>query len=352
MPIFAASAASGRSDDCGLVALGRSFARRAVCPRFRAACVALGQRPRQPTAWLLAAALTLVVLPLGGCLSFHPDRLPGTPTDATFVRVGDVDVHYVATPAAEGQPTVVLLHGFGASTNEWRDVRPGLEAAGIGVVALDLKGHGWTTRPEGDYSIRAHAALALGAIDALPIRDFVLIGHSWGSAVALAVALEAPDRVRALVLYNGMFFQDQQPTIFHWSRLGGMGELMFGVFYTERLGEKLEQSVYDPDLATEAAVDRVEELWTRPGARAAALATVRAMDFEALEPRWGDVKQPVMLLWGREDRITPLHYGERLYKALPNARLEVIPQCGHAPMLEATRITLARILGFLREVLQ
>ena len=53
-----------------------------------------------------------------------------------------------------------------------------------------------------------------------------------------------------------------------------------------------------------------------------------------LEARYREVKAPTLLLWGREDRVTPLRFGERLLSELPDARLEVFPRCGHLPMVE------------------
>ncbi|MBW2529602.1 MAG: alpha/beta hydrolase, partial [Deltaproteobacteria bacterium] len=182
------------------------------------------------------------------------------------------------------------------------------------------------------------------------IYRFALVGHSWGSAVSLAVAMAAPERVTRVALYNGMFFTDQQPTIFHWARVPGMGELIYGVFYPDRQDEKLSFAFYDPDrYVDEATVEDVERLMDKPGTLAAALASVRAMEFGPLEARYGTVQQPVLLLWGREDNVTPLGYGERLLGRLPNARLVVYPRCGHLPMLEAAGASTQELLRFLKE---
>jgi pimeloyl-ACP methyl ester carboxylesterase len=297
----------------------------------------------------LPSLLILICLP--GCLSFYPERQPDTPAEARFVAVQDAELHYEDSKHGQslnqtGRPVVVLLHGFGSSTHEWRHVRPKLEAAGYRVVAVDLKGHGWSTRPAGDYSIEAHATLVLEALDQLKVERFYLLGHSWGSAVALATALKAPERVERIALFNGMFFDDQQPTLFHWSRVPGVGELLIGAFFTERLHEKMEHSVYDPDVIELAAVERVEEQWNRPGARAAALATIRAIDYQSLEAGYENIKARVLLVWGREDHVTPLVYGERMLKLLPNARLQVIPQCGHAPAAEAAALATGYVTRF------
>ena len=296
--------------------------------------------------------LSVAVL-LTGCLSFHPAPLPGEPEQANFAQVDDTRVHYLdEAPAPQyagpARGTLVLVHGFGASVNEWRIVIPELTAQGYRVIALDLRGHGWSTRPDGDYSIAGQTRLILDLLDQVGVQRFSIIGHSWGSAVSLGVVNQAPERVERVVLYNGMFFQDHRPTLFSWSRIPGLGEFIFGVIYPERRDERLSWAFYDPErYVTESVVEEVEAYLERPGTNAATLAGIRAMDFSELETTYRSVEQPVLLIWGREDELTPLEWGERLSNELPNARIMVVPLCGHLPMLEAPSATTNAILRFL-----
>ena len=141
-------------------------------------------------------ATIVAALALAGCPSYHAGRLPGTPTNATFVDVDGVSVHY----QDQGQgPAVVLIHGYGASLASWAGVAPVL-ATTHRVIAVDLKGFGWTTRPEGDYSPAAQAALVWHVLDKLGVADVAIVGHSWGSSVALAMAVAHPERTRGLRL--------------------------------------------------------------------------------------------------------------------------------------------------------
>lgn len=300
--------------------------------------------------WLVAASLLL-----SGCLSFHPGPPPGQPKMGQFARIGNETLRYYDTgqPGADDQaeqPAVILVHGFGATLEEWQAVMPWLQGAGYRVLALDLLGHGYSGRPNGDYSIRAQAQRVVALADQRGIYRFSVVGHSWGSSVSLAVALDHPKRVERIALYNGMFFEDQEPVLFRWARVPGLGELMFGVFYPDRQDEKMALAYHDPERhLDEQTVEAVERLMDRPGTLAAALAGVRAMDYRALEARYTTVKQPVLLLWGREDKVTPLGYGERLQNRLPNARLVVYPQCGHLPMIEASGPSTQELLRFLKD---
>ena len=318
---------------------------------------------------LLPVAL---VLALSGCLAFHAGALPDEPKGETFVEVEGARVHFRdvevgatagatrthtsrATPSPEGRPTqeaakgpaVVLLHGFASSLETWRMVAPKLE--GRRVLSLDLKGFGWTDRPEGDYSPKAQAALVYAFMKERGVSHAAVVAHSWGSSVALQLALDHPEAVERVALYDAWVYESQLPSTFHFARASGVGEVLYAWFYKERPEEKLAFAFYDPHLITEEMVEGIESQLARPGTTAAALAAVRGQRYDEVETRYGEVKVPVLLLWGREDRITTLSYGERLSKQLPRSRLVVYPQCGHFPMLEAASASTAELVRFLSE---
>ncbi|HUB09526.1 MAG TPA: alpha/beta fold hydrolase [Myxococcales bacterium] len=288
-----------------------------------------------------------LLLPFAGCLAFHEGPMPGEPKDATFAEVAGARVRYLDAGPRDA-PAVVLLHGFASSLDTWLPVLPALER-GHRVLALDLKGFGWTDRPEGDYSPEAQAKLVLALMDARGIHRAAVVGHSWGASIALAMALAAPERVDRLVLYDGWMYEEQLPTFFHWSRAGGVGELLFALYYDQRPDEKMELAFYDRRFVTEELVEAVEKALERPGTKAAALAAVRGQRFVELQTRYRTVVQPTLLLWGREDKVSPLAYGERLSKELPNARLVIFPQCGHFPMIEAQAPSTRELVDFLSE---
>jgi len=284
-------------------------------------------------------------LPLAGCPRFHAAPLPGAPADATFVVVDGVHVRYREAGAG---PAVVLIHGYGASSESWATVLPHL-AAHHRVVAIDLKGFGWTSRPPGDYSPAAQAALAWGVLDALGIGDVAIVGHSWGSSVALSMAVAQPERVRRVALYSAYVYDDQVPTVFRWAERPGIGELLFGLYYRERIEDRVPLAFFDDRWVTQGKVDRVESELARPGTVAAALAAARRHHFGPLHRALRGFARPVLLLWGENDLVTPVHFGQRLVKQLANARLQVYARCGHIPMVEAHARSTEDLVAFIGE---
>ena len=282
---------------------------------------------------------------LGACSpTFAQGPLPGAPPKATFLDVDGAHVRY--EDRGEG-PAVVLLHGFASSLETWSTVVPALSKKHR-VLTLDLKGFGWTDRPEGDYSPPAQAQLVLDLMKARGIDRAQVVAHSWGSSVALQMALRAPERVTSLALYDAWVYEEQLPTFFLWARADGLGEAMFSLWYDERADERIAYGFYDPQkYVTEELVEAVDRAMERPGTIAAALAATRGQRFSEWQAKYGTIQQRTLLLWGREDQVTLPSFGERLAKDLPHAKLVFYPLCGHFPMIEQASASTADLVQFL-----
>jgi pimeloyl-ACP methyl ester carboxylesterase len=294
----------------------------------------------------LSACAALATCAAGCAPSFYDGVPPGAPASATYADVGGVRLRFVE--AGEGPP-VVFIHGFASALETWHGVMGELQKTHH-VLALDLKGFGWSSRPPGDYSPQAEAQLVLALMEQRNIHRAAVVAHSWGSSVALAMAITAPERVSRIALYDAWVYEEQLPTTFLWARAGGVGEALFDLFYAERPDEKIARAFYDKDrYVSERFVEQVEKALDRPGTTAAALAAVRGQRFKDVQALYANVKQPVLLLWGREDEVTLLPFGERLARDLPDARLVVYPHCGHFPMIEAAAPSTRELEKFLDE---
>ena len=280
-----------------------------------------------------------------GCPKFHPEPLPGAPADATFVDVDGVHVRY--REVGQG-PAVVLLHGYSASLESWAGVAPVL-AQDHRVIALDLKGFGWSSRPDGDYSPAAQAELVWHVLDKLGVTDVAIVGHSWGTSVALSMAVARPERTRKVALYSAYVYDEQVPSFLRWAQVGGIGELLFGLFYSERIEDRAPLAYHDERFVTQARVERVEADLDRPGTVAGALATARGHHFAALHEKLVGFDRPVLLLWGENDQVTPIRFAYRLREELANAELKTYPRCGHIPMVEARTTSTRDLVAFLAE---
>ena len=302
------------------------------------------RRPLLPV--LMLGALGLAASSGMGCApAFHGSSPPGAPAGSTFASVDRVPVRYQSV----GQgPAVVLVHGYGSSLDIWERVAARLSKKHR-VISVDLKGFGFTGRPSGDYSPSAQAAMVWKLLDQLAVKDVAIVGHSWGSSVVMAMALAKPSRVRRIALYSAYVYEAQVPSFFRWARKAGVGEVLFRLFYKERIEDRVMLAYYDKRWITQARIDRIQREMKRPGTVAGALAAARGQRYSHVEKRYRTVRVPALLLWGENDRVTPLGFGRRLASDLPDSRLVTYPRCGHLPMVEAFSQTTRDLAGFLAE---
>ena len=294
---------------------------------------------------LRCSIAALAGLLLTGCLAFHRGPMAGEPGEARYAEVEGARIRYL--DVGEG-PAVVLIHGYASSLETWAGLAP-LLAKNHRVLALDLKGFGWSDRPEGDYSPEAEARVVAALMQQRGIERAAVVAHSWGSSVALALALDQPERVTRLVLYDAWVYESQLPAFFLMSRAGGVGEALFALFYDQRPDERITAGFYDHQIVSEKLVEDVERAMERPGTKAAALAAARGQRFEAVEGRYKTITAPALLLWGFDDHVSTPSIGERLARDLPKSRLVVYPKCGHFPMLEAAAQSNDEVARFLTE---
>lgn len=285
-----------------------------------------------------------------GCMAYHQGPLPNEPKQLTYTQVDGVRLRYADSaeknPDDLRKPAVVMVHGFAASSDTWLPVIPALQGQHR-IVTFDLKGFGWSERPEGDYSNLAQAKLLLGLMKQRGIEHASLIGHSWGTSVVLAAVVEAPERVDRFVLISPYAYNAQIPTFFQWSRAPGVGEAFFSAFYKSALDERAGSGFYDKKWVTQELVDSVESSMARPGTVAAALASARGQDFADLEPRYRSIAKPALIMVGHEDTVAAPQYARKLARELQDARMVEYAECAHFPMIEARVETNRELVAFL-----
>jgi pimeloyl-ACP methyl ester carboxylesterase len=283
-------------------------------------------------AWC-ACIMPLAVM-AGGCVHFQTGVSDPLPAEERVVVGERGQLRVIDKNPSGARETVLLVHGYGSSSASYAPVIDALSAH-LRVIAIDLPGFGKSDRREGDYTPDALADVLADVLTHKGITRAHVVGHSWGSSVALAFARRHPERLDRLVVISGWIYDDQLLPLMRWARVPG-------------IGERLYLNFVDPNLVTQKVVDEVEKQMALDGALAAALAAARGMHrFAETESEYRTIKNETLLLWGRDDRVARLAFGERLARELPHARLVVLPRCGHIPMWECTGETAAALTGFL-----
>jgi len=252
-----------------------------------------------------------------------------------FVDVDGIRVHYQEA-GDKHAPAMVLIHGFASSTLVWSKVFLKLAAAGYRVIALDMLGYGYSAKPRnGEYTIASQTKLLTRLLDHLGIPRAILVGGSYGGAVAATCALDYPERVEKLILVGAV--NNNRPLEFTLMRL--FGSPVFGdvvsplLIGSRRLLRRRMKRVYDRHswVLDERRVDARHLPLRAAGTQRAIIRTVRGWDAERISRDAHLISQPTLLLWGENDLDIPLADGKRLHAEIPSSRLIVFLNCGHIP---------------------
>ncbi|HWR65806.1 MAG TPA: alpha/beta hydrolase [Bellilinea sp.] len=275
--------------------------------------------------------------------------------DGQFIEVNGIQVHYKM--AGTGEPVMILLHGFGASTYTWHKVMEPLADRGT-VIAFDRPAFGLTERPapgswtdENPYTSDFAVKLTIGLMDQLDVEKAILIGHSAGAGIAVQTALTIPERVNGLVLVD--------PAM---SGRPGMPDWLENTPQMKRLGPYLARSLAgkEGDAFQEASwhdfskfTEADKEAYRKPlqveNWDVALWEFTKANQTTDMTPRLSEIKVTVLVISGDDDRIIPITESERIAEALPDARLEVVPACGHLPQEECPDAFLVAIDKYLQQ---
>lgn len=258
-------------------------------------------------------------------------------------RSGDV---FVQEKGPATGTLVVLFHGTAAWSELWRATTDALAAAGYHVIALDLPPFGFSDRP-GNYTRQDQAERVNDVLARLNARPAIIVGHSFGAGAATELVLRFPDRARALVLVDAALgltaTPSDAPALLHpkWLR-----EVLVSLTVTNPLATKmlLKSLIAKKDRALPEYV----EILQRPLSRQNSTSDIadwlyyfvgsdRAAQ-SADRSAYARLKQPVAILWGELDTVTPLEQGRDLNVLLPQAHLTLLPGLGHIPQIEDSQI--------------
>lgn len=309
---------------------------------------------------LLALFLTALVGPLLIPINELEDTVSAqelADDRSQFIDLNGLNVHY--QEHGSGQPTFVLLHGFGGNLTSWHELIEPLADIGR-VVAFDRPGFGLTERPLADewssnpYTPEAQIELTGALIDALELPRPVLVGHSAGATVALQAALRYPEKIDALVLiapavYSGGGAPNWIRPLLQLPQANRLGPLLMRQFADEPGLNFLRASWHDESRIDDDVIARYQRSFRVHDWDKALWELTKASRTPALENQLAQLERPALILTGSEDALVPPEESRRLADELPNAQFAEVGSCGHIPHEECPERTLEALQGFFSE---
>jgi len=256
------------------------------------------------------------------------------PPQGKFIMAEDTKLHYVRD--GSGNP-VVMLHGRDGTLHEYTMTIFDRLAGNYDAIAFDRPGYGYSQRVKEEHlTTEGQAYLVNQALQKLGLENPLIIGHSYGGAVALQYLLDYPDQVKGAVLISGVAYIDEVEggAILNIPNIPLVGPVLTNTLIP--IGGRFASGIYEqafwPAETDEAYVDTMLALYSRPSQFTA---TARELNYmyesvNAISPRYNEINVPVSIVFGTSDQLLDFETdGIALDDALPNSSLVLIEGGGH-----------------------
>jgi pimeloyl-ACP methyl ester carboxylesterase len=262
--------------------------------------------------------------------------------------------------AGEGEDVVLCLHGWPQHWYEWRHLMPALAEAGHRVLAMDLRGFGWSDAPASGYEKENMADDVLAVLDELGLKRVKLVGHDWGGWIGFLLALKAPQRFERYlalnILHPWVGVREMAPHLwrfwYQWVILSpGVG------YRLHRSGRFIPRVLVGGSSVKEAwdeeTVHIFSDSFTRPDYARAAVQMYRVFNLREVRPIVGGsyskmrLTVPTLLLFGEDDSALKSDLVEGYEGHADEMRVELVPGCGHFIADERPDLVAERAVEFL-----
>lgn len=232
-----------------------------------------------------------------------------------FIEINGLKISYQF--AGEGE-TVVLLHGWGAESKSFTPIFQWLSRSHK-VYALDLPGFGLSEPPLTGWNATDYARFLTAFFDKLGIDKAHLIGHSYGGRISIVMAAEVPESVAKLILVNSAGLKRRNSKYYMRVSLSKIGHVLrrcgtFGKNWADALSERAGSTDY-----------------RNAGTMRATLVKSVNQDLRPLLPK---IEASTLLIWGENDKDTPVSFGKIMAKEIPDAALVILKNAGHFSYLD------------------
>jgi len=271
-----------------------------------------------------------------------------------FITLSGYKHRYI--DCGSGEMSLVMIHGMSSSIEIFEDVIPELSKH-MRVLALDLLGFGQSDKPKNEnYSLEFYASLIKELIEKThqnaPAKQICVLGHSMGGKYVLTLALTHPDLVQKVVLSNSDGFI-HVPHVIRAVSFWGIRHLLHKMISRRKFVQNAMKKVYhDPGYITQEHLElNLKMARDKDIYRTVMLLNrnYKKLDLKRMgyRARLSELRQPVLIIWGAEDQFLSTKSAHSANNEIPNSKLHILPNCGHAPMIEKSENFINLVTDFI-----
>jgi pimeloyl-ACP methyl ester carboxylesterase len=234
------------------------------------------------------------------------------------------------------KPTILILHGWGASSSSWIKVKEILEKQGYSVLTPDLPGFGQEPAPQNIWQVNDYVEWVNRFCQQNQLGYFILLGHSFGGRIAIKFSVEHGEKINKLILFSAAGITPR-PKLRLWffAAANKIGNLIFSFPLLKPVRPFVRKAVYFVSGNRDYYFLQNEVM----------RGTFRKTIEENLSDCLRAIKAPTWILWGEKDQLTPLADAQKIEREIVGSILVTLPGQGHNPHLKAPE-------GFAREIIK
>ena len=229
----------------------------------------------------------------------------------------------------EGRP-FLILHGWGSDSDRWHKIGQALSENGFKIIVPDMPGFGKSQTPKTPWDFNGYVSWVEEFAKALNLQNFYLLGHSFGGAMAVKVAVDAPQKINRLFLVACACMRKRTALKKVLAKVSKVARIFSFLPYYPSARKAFYKFI----------IPKSDYIYTKGIMKETYLRAVS----EDLSCHLSFIKVPTVIIWGDKDEITPVKNAHFINKKISNSKLIIIPEVGHDLNQKAPEILTQNIL--------